>query len=33
MINVNQKIEVTKDEDHTQELNLLNGVYPLRYQL
>jgi hypothetical protein len=28
-----KKIEVTKDKDHTQEINLLNRVYPLWYQL
>jgi hypothetical protein len=24
-----KKIKVTKDKDHTQEINPLNGVYPL----
>jgi len=24
-----KKLEVTKDKDHIQELNPLNGVYPL----
>jgi hypothetical protein len=26
---VRKKIEVTKENDHTQELNPLNGMYPL----
>jgi hypothetical protein len=29
----NKKIEVTKDKNHTKELNPLNGVYLLGYQL
>jgi len=28
-----KKIEVTEDKDHTQELNPLNGVYLLWYQM